>query len=125
VLLTRAADAPVRAAITSALADDRLLAVRIEFEPPCSWSMTTTAAWPPSGDDGSVFVEGARPRSRVVILDPRPEHVTSGALPATCEVVRAWPDKWIVGNRLRAEDAVVTVTHDPRIDDRVIREVPR
>ncbi|MDQ2589205.1 XdhC/CoxI family protein [Saccharothrix yanglingensis] len=144
VLLTRAPDAPVRAAIASALADDRLLAVRIELEPPYSWSVTTTAAWPPSGDGSPVFVEELRPRStlvlvgatdlaatmarmveslhrRAVILDPRPEHVTSGAFPATCEVVRAWPDQWIAGNRLRAEDAVVTLTHDPRIDDRAIR----
>ncbi|OLR91870.1 XdhC family protein [Actinokineospora bangkokensis] len=144
VLLTRAPDDPVRAAITAALAEDRPLAVRVELEPPYSWSVTTAAEWPPPGDGGPAFVEELRPRStlvlfgatdlaatvarmteplhrRVVILDPRPGHVLSGAFPTTCEVVRTWPDEWIAGNPLRHQDAVVTLTHDPRIDDRAIR----
>ncbi|MFS8104726.1 XdhC family protein [Lentzea alba] len=142
VLLTRTPAAPIRAAITSALADDRPLAVRVELEPPYSWSVADTATW--RGTGGPAFVEELVLRStlvligatdlaavlarlaeplhrRVIILDPRPGHVMSGGFPASCEVIRAWPDEWIGGIHLTAADAVVTLTHDPRIDDRAIR----
>ena len=54
-------------------------------------------------------------------MDPRAGHIGSGAFPAAVQTVLAWPDQWMAGQRLRASDAVVMLSHDPRIDDRGIR----
>ncbi|WP_439657284.1 XdhC family protein [Lentzea sp. HUAS TT2] len=136
VLLTHAPGEPVRSAITAAVTGDRPLSVRIELTPPYTWSVGT----PPG--DGPAFVEELPGRNtlvlvgatdlaacvaamaeslhhKVIIVDPRPGHVGSGAFPGSCEVIRAWPDEWITS--LGVGDAVVTLTHDPRIDDRAIR----
>ncbi|GEC08782.1 hypothetical protein SSP24_64370 [Streptomyces spinoverrucosus] len=58
---------------------------------------------------------------KVVVVDPRPGHVASGAFTGTADVVRAWPDDWIARHPLAAPDAVVALSHDPRIDDRALR----
>ncbi|MDX8147484.1 XdhC family protein [Lentzea sp. BCCO 10_0061] len=136
VLLTHVPDDPVRSAITSAITNDRPLSVRIDLTPPYAWSVGTAPV------DGPAFVEELPGRNtlvlvgatdlaasvaalaeslhrRVVILDPRPGHVASGAFPVSCEVIRAWPDEWITS--LGPGDAVVALTHDPRIDDLAIR----
>jgi xanthine dehydrogenase accessory factor len=142
VLIAPAPAEPVHSAITSALAEDRPLAVQIELHPPYGWLVAETVEQLPN--DGRAFVEElvGRPRlllvgatdlaaimatlaeplhRKVVILDPRPDHSASGAFPDTATVVCAWPDEWISRNPLDAQDAVVTLSHDPRIDDRAIR----
>ncbi|MFF4763112.1 XdhC family protein [Streptomyces sp. NPDC001292] len=142
VLITAAPPDPVHGAITTALAEDRVLAVRVGLRPPYAWA---TAAEPGRlPDDGPAFTEelAVRPKlvlagatdlaailavlavplqRRVVIVDPRVGHVTSGAFPGTAEVVRAWPDDWIAAHPLTESDAVVSLSHDPRIDDRALR----
>ncbi|MDQ0786708.1 XdhC family protein [Streptomyces sp. B3I8] len=47
--------------------------------------------------------------------------VERGGFPGAAGVVRAWPDEWIAHHPLGARDAVVTLSHDPRIDDRALR----
>lgn len=141
VLVTPAPDDPVHAAITTALADDRPLAVRVGLSPPYAWS-TAPDARPLDATDA--FVEQLPLRRRlvlvgatdlaamlaglaeslrrsVVVLDPRDSHVQPGAFPPTTEVVRAWPDQWMSRHGLGPSDAVVVLSHDPRIDDCGIR----
>ncbi|MEV6862068.1 XdhC family protein [Streptosporangium subroseum] len=142
VLIAPAPAEPVHGAITAALEEDRPLAVRVGLRPPYGWSVA--AATDRFGGDGPAFVEELRPRRRlvlagatdlaavvaavaerldrtVVVVDPRPDHVRSGAFPAAAMVVRAWPDVWLADHRLGAGDAVVALSHDPRIDDRAVR----
>jgi xanthine dehydrogenase accessory factor len=141
VLITAAPDEPVHGAITAALTHDRPLAVRVGLHPPYAWS---TAANTQRLDDTDAFIEELPQRRRlvlvgatdlaailavlaeplhrtVVIVDPRAAHIGSGAFPATAKTVRAWPDEWIATHPLRASDAVIMLSHDPRIDDRGIR----
>ncbi len=141
VLLTPAPGELVHRAITEALAGDRVLAVRVGLRPPYPWSTAATVA---ELDRTDAFVEQVPGRRRlvlvgatdlaaalavlaeathrkVVIIDPRPAHAGSGAFPATAEVVRAWPDDWMAAQAVEESDAVVMLSHDPRIDDRGIR----
>jgi xanthine dehydrogenase accessory factor len=141
VLITPAPDDPVHGAITAALTHDQTLAVRVSLRPPYPWSTATTAR---ELDDTEAFVEELAQRRRlvlvgatdlaatlaglaeplrrkVVVLDPRTTHVRSGAFPSTAEIVRVWPDEWMTPHRLASSDAVVVLSHDPRIDDRGIR----
>ncbi|MET8452152.1 XdhC family protein [Streptomyces sp. NPDC005209] len=142
VLITPAPPEPVHSVITTALAEDRPLAVRVGLRPPYPWSTAPATSQLP--DEGPAFTEevAGRPRlllvgatdlaailatmaqalhRKVVVLDPRPGHVASGAFPDTVEVVHAWPDEWIARHPLAANDAVITLSHDPRIDDRALR----
>ncbi|MFG2043798.1 XdhC family protein [Dactylosporangium sp. NPDC048998] len=142
VLIAGAPPEPVHGAILAALREDRPLAVRVESHPPYRWSVAATTDRL-GGEDGA-FVEWLPPRRRlilagatdlaatvarlahlldwaVVVLDPRPDHVRSGAVPPTAVVEQAWPDAWLAVHRPRPEDAVVALTHDPRIDDAAIR----
>ncbi|MGW4033169.1 XdhC family protein [Streptomyces sp. NPDC004838] len=142
VLIAPAPPDPVHSAITRALAEDRPLMVRVGLRPPHRWSTAATVGQLP--DTGPAFTEEltVRPRlllvgatdlaavlatlagplhRRVVVLDPRPGHIASGAFNDTAEVVRAWPDEWIARHPLGIRDAVVTLSHDPRIDDRALR----
>ncbi|MGI5440258.1 XdhC family protein [Streptomyces shenzhenensis] len=142
VLITPAPPEPVHSAITTALAEDRPLTVRVGLRPPHHWSTAATAGQLP--DMGPAFTEEltGRPRlllagatdlaavlatlagtvhRKVVVLDPRPGHVASGAFTGTADVVRAWPDHWIARHPLGVRDAVVSLSHDPRIDDRALR----
>jgi xanthine dehydrogenase accessory factor len=141
VLITPAPGDPVRAAITAAFDNDQPLAVRVSLRPPYTWSTATTTAeldatdafvehLPPrrrliligATDLAAVLAELAAPlRRRVVIVDPRPAHLDSGAFPSTAETVLAWPDEWLNQHPPGASDAVVVLSHDPRIDDRGIR----
>ncbi|MCA2219069.1 XdhC family protein [Jidongwangia harbinensis] len=137
VLVVPAPDDPIRTAITAALRDDRRLAVRVQLNPPFEWAL---AAEPIAG----TFVDELWPRPQLIVVgvtdlavqlatlahrldravtlvDPRPSHVDSGGCPRSVAVVRAWPDEWITGRQFGARDAVVVVTHDPRIDDGAIR----
>ncbi|MEU5943187.1 XdhC family protein [Micromonospora sp. NPDC047548] len=142
VLVLPAPPPPVHEAITMALQRDRSLAVSVGLQPPYRWSVAPTADRLPS--DRPAYVEELPRRRRLVlagatdlaavvatlaesldravsVVDPRPGHVGSGALPASARVVRAWPDEWLTGHPLGAGDAVVALSHDPRIDDRAIR----
>ncbi|MFJ9680337.1 XdhC family protein [Streptomyces sp. NPDC101194] len=143
VLITPAPPEPARSAISTALAEDRPLAVRVGLRPPQRWSTAATTDQLP--DMGDAFTEELtrRPRllligatdlaavlatlattlhRKVVVLDPRPGHVASGAFTGTtADVVRSWPDDWIARHPLAARDAVVVLSHDPRIDDRALR----
>ncbi|WP_327188597.1 XdhC family protein [Streptomyces xinghaiensis] len=142
VLVVAAPPEPVHSAITTALTEDRPLAVRVQLRPPYTWSVAATVSRLP--DDGPAHTEelGQRPRlllvgatdlaavlaalaaplhRRTVVLDPRPAHVASGAFPAPVTAVRTWPDEWITRHPLDAHDAVVALSHDPRIDDRALR----
>ncbi|WP_051798795.1 XdhC family protein [Catenuloplanes japonicus] len=94
--------------------------------------------------DGVMFVEELRPGARLIIagatdlaaglaalghlagrrveiIDPRPGHVQSGAFPGASLVERAWPDTWLAAHPPAPGDAVLAITHDPRIDDRTLR----
>ncbi|MFD8968956.1 XdhC family protein [Streptomyces sp. NPDC059568] len=142
VQIAAAPPEPVHSAITTALAEDRPLAVRVALQPPYTWSVAASTDQLPH--NGPAFVEELtrRPRlllvgatdlaailaalagplhRRTVVLDPRPGHIAAGAFPDTVTTIRAWPDDWITRHPLHADDAVVTLSHDPRIDDRAIR----
>lgn len=142
VLLTTAPAPPVHAAITQALLNDRPIAIGIGLRPPHCWSVAATPDR--LGRDGPTFVEELRRRPQLVLIgatdlaavvstmaesighavtvvDPRPGHAESGAIPATARLVRAWPDAWLAGHPLERQDALVALSHDPRIDDRAIR----
>lgn len=135
VLVVPAPDEPVHASITAALAANRPFTVGVGLVAPHLWSL---------GDSASGFVEvvPARPRlvvvgatdlaaalalvadaagRAVVVIDPRPGHASSGAFARSVELVRSWPDEWISRAGLGPGDAVVAVSHDPRIDDRAVR----
>ncbi|GAA3924687.1 XdhC family protein [Actinoplanes auranticolor] len=145
VLLTPVPPDPVRTAITAALAADEALALRIDLRAPYGWSVATTAealTGPGAGGD-AYFLEELRPRARlvlvgatdlaaavadlavtlrrVVVVDPRADHARDAMFPAGTTVVRAWPDEWLTAHPPGPHDAVLVLTHDPRIDDRAIR----
>jgi len=52
----------------------------------------------------------------VVVVDPRRAFATPERFPGT-ELVHAWPDGALPGLDLDAGTAVVTLTHDPKLDD--------
>ncbi|TYK44110.1 XdhC family protein [Actinomadura decatromicini] len=100
---------------------------------------------PDPGDaDPLTFTEFVRPRRRLVlvgatdlaaalagfagtlhretvIVDPRKRHLSSGAFPSDAALVRAWPGEWLDTHPLDPCDALVTVSHDQRIDDDALR----
>ncbi|MEV4281260.1 XdhC family protein [Actinoplanes xinjiangensis] len=137
VLITPAPPPPVHAAITAALATDGTLDVGTALDAPYDWRLGATAG---------AFVERLRPRRRlvlvgatdlaatiaamarhlgrrVVIVDPRAGHLASGAFPASAALVRRWPDEWLRHHPLDDLDALITLSHDPRIDDLALRTV--
>ncbi|TCB98350.1 XdhC/CoxI family protein [Micromonospora zingiberis] len=132
----------VFAAIAAALANRRPLALATELTPPFRWSTAAERLGLPQ--DESHFVEELRPGPvlvlvgatdlaaalatlavplghRVVVVDPRPAYAQPERVPAGADVVCTWPDEWLAATELGASDAVLVVTHDPRIDDRAIR----
>jgi xanthine dehydrogenase accessory factor len=142
VLLTPVPPEPVRTRIAAALDADTGLAIHIALLPPFEWRVTDADTGP--SDDGPCFREILRRRRRlvligatdlaaelarlaaplhrsVVVLDPRPRYLASGAFPVTTTLERAWGDDWLAEHPLRPGDAVVALSHDPRIDDRVLR----
>ncbi|MFI1586100.1 XdhC family protein [Embleya sp. NPDC020630] len=142
VLIAAAPADPVHSRITTALAEDRRLFVRVALRPPYPWSVSAELHQLPQS--GAAFTEILAGRSKllligatdlaaiiatlagslgrdVVVLDPRPGHVASGDPFGGATVVRAWADEWITRHPLGPRDAVVALSHDPRIDDRALR----
>lgn len=61
---------------------------------------------------------------QVVVCDPRAEHADAWAVPATT-LVRAMPDDAVLQLKPDARTAVLTLTHDPRLDDLALIEALR
>lgn len=58
---------------------------------------------------------------RAVVVDPRRTFADEERFPDVDRLIRAWPEKALVGEPLGTETAVVTLTHDPKIDDPALR----
>lgn len=54
---------------------------------------------------------------RVCVIDPRGAFATRERFPADIELVEDWPDDLLGRNPPDPRTAVVTLTHDPKIDD--------
>jgi xanthine dehydrogenase accessory factor len=141
VLITPAPDGLVAEKVTAALATDTPLRVRVGLQPPYPWTagpiLTNDGTDEESVEDLAVrpalIVIGATDLAaalaslavplgwRVVVVDPRPEYAHAGRVPLAEEVVCAWPDTWLAGHPPSPRDAVLALTHDPRIDDRALR----
>ena len=52
----------------------------------------------------------------IVLLDPRSQFATSERFPDT-EIINDWPDEALKKYILNENDCLVTLTHDPKIDD--------
>ncbi len=58
---------------------------------------------------------------RTVVIDPRRAFGSAARFPDVDRLVQTWPDKALTENPLTAESAVVTLSHDPKIDDPALR----
>jgi xanthine dehydrogenase accessory factor len=58
---------------------------------------------------------------RTAVIDPRDRFATAERMPSADEIVVRWPDEGYDAVGLRPEDAVVILTHDPKLDDPAIR----
>ncbi len=58
---------------------------------------------------------------RTVVIDPRRAFGSAARFPEVDRLVQAWPDKALAEEPLTAESAVVTLSHDPKIDDPALR----
>jgi len=56
----------------------------------------------------------------VTVIDPRPAFGATARFPGV-EIVEDWPDEALTALGLDARTAVVTLTHDPKLDDPAIR----
>ena len=56
----------------------------------------------------------------VMVIDPRRAFVTGERFPDVA-VVADWPDDALLAAQLDARSAVVTLTHDPKLDDPALR----
>jgi xanthine dehydrogenase accessory factor len=56
----------------------------------------------------------------VTVIDPRPAFGAAARFPDT-DIVEEWPDEALEALGLDARTAVVTLTHDPKLDDPAIR----
>ena len=142
--VARGAPAPgVCAADLRGARQDLALDVRVAMTRPHPWSLDGADTRPAAGVEDEDFVERLRPRPllvvvgatdlaaavarlarplgrRVVVVDPRPEFSTPSRVPAADEVAVEWPDVWMAVHALTADDAVLVVSHDARIDDRAV-----
>ncbi|MBM3513971.1 MAG: xanthine dehydrogenase, partial [Alphaproteobacteria bacterium] len=53
---------------------------------------------------------------KVTVIDPRAAFVKSSGFDGA-ETIEAWPDEAMKGLKVDAHTAVVTLTHDPKLDD--------
>ncbi len=58
---------------------------------------------------------------RTVVIDPRRAFGSTARFPEVDRLVQAWPDKALAEEPLTADSAVVTLSHDPKIDDPALR----
>ena len=58
---------------------------------------------------------------RTVVIDPRRAFGSAARFPEVDRLVQAWPEKALAEEPLTAESAVVTLSHDPKIDDPALR----
>ncbi|MBP6016195.1 MAG: XdhC family protein [Candidatus Promineofilum sp.] len=58
---------------------------------------------------------------RTVVIDPRRAFGSQSRFPAVDKLLPLWPDKAFEEIQLRSDMAVVTLTHDPKIDDPALR----
>lgn len=58
---------------------------------------------------------------QTVVIDPRRAFGNVARFPDVDQLVQAWPDKALAEHPLRAGSAVVTLSHDPKIDDPALR----
>lgn len=58
---------------------------------------------------------------QVTIVDPRQAFTESRDF-GTAKISSAWPDEYLQQNKVDAKTAVVTLTHDPKLDDAALRE---
>lgn len=61
---------------------------------------------------------------RVVVIDPRPAFAAADRFPGTTLDV-AWPEEALARRDIDARTAVVTLTHDPRLDDPALQAALR
>jgi xanthine dehydrogenase accessory factor len=125
---------------------DRILATSpTEMQPPAPLLLHTALTPPydttlgPAGDGLPVMVEVIRPAPRlvlvgatdiavslaafataagfrVVVVEPRPAYALASRVPAAT-LVRAWPSTWLGSHALGADDSLIALTHEPRLDD--------
>lgn len=58
---------------------------------------------------------------RTVVIDPRRAFGSAARFPEVDRLMQSWPDKALAEEPLGAESAVVTLSHDPKIDDPALR----
>jgi len=58
---------------------------------------------------------------RTAVIDPRGVFLTAERMPSADRLVVRWPEEGYDEVGLRPEDAVVVLTHDPKLDDPAIR----
>jgi xanthine dehydrogenase accessory factor len=136
VLITQAPDGPVADEVTTALATDQPLRIRVGLHFPYAWTTGTEGGPQEAVEDFAgrpkvILVGGtdlaaaiaalARPLGRrVVVVDPRRDYAQTWRVPLADEVVRAWPDSYLAEHPPTPRDAVLVLTHDPKIDDRAL-----
>lgn len=54
---------------------------------------------------------------RTVVIDPRRAFAAESRFPGVDRLIHAWPDKALADFPIAADTAVVTLSHDPKIDD--------
>ena len=69
----------------------------------------------------SVCAMASRLGWRTVVIDPRGVFATAERIPSADRLVVRWPEEGYDEVGLRPEDAVVILTHDPKLDDPAIR----
>ena len=58
---------------------------------------------------------------RAIVIDPRRAFGNESRFPTIDRLISAWPDKAFGENPIGADSAVVTLSHDPKIDDPALR----
>lgn len=58
---------------------------------------------------------------RTVVIDPRRAFASATRFPTAGRLSTAWPDRALADNPPDADSAVVTLSHDPKIDDPALR----
>jgi len=113
------ADTPLAQAARKAAARDQSTSVEIDG---ATWFLNVFNSPPRLYIVGAVHI--AQPLSRmgalagfdVTVIDPRTAFATNERFP-NLHLIAAWPDEALAGLPLDMRTAVVTLTHDPKLDD--------